>query len=328
MGEIWEDTFPLRSKNGEYRWFLSRAIPIKDEKGKVLRWFGTNTDITEQIQTEEELRQLTRQQQATLAQLDSLLQNAPVGFAFFDMEHRYVRINDFLAEINGIPTQEHPGKIIEEVLPEIAKIIVPIFDEVAKTRRPILNVEVMGETPKAPGVIRYWLTSFYPVMNESNQEVALIGTIVMEITDRKKLEQQKDEFIGVASHELKTPLTSLKAYAQILERRFQQSGDMRSFVLLQKMDVQLNKLTSLVEELLDVTKIENGQLRLNYSSFDANTFINDVVEETQRVTTRHHIVQELAPSVTLQADRDRIGQVLTNLLTNAIKYSPRPIPSL
>ena len=323
IGEIWEDTFPLRSKDGEYRWFLSHATPVKDKTGKVLSWFGTNTDVTDRIQIEEALRQLTMQQQATLAQLDSLLQNAPVGFAFFDMDYRYVRINDFLAEINGIPTQDHPGKIFEEVLPEIAKIIVPVLDEVVKTHKPILNLEVMGETPKAPGITRYWLTSYYPVMNESNQEIELIGAVVMEITDRKKLEQQKDEFIGVASHELKTPLTSLKAYAQILERRFQQSGDTQSTVLLQKMDIQLNKLEKLVEELLDVTRIENGQLQLHFSLFDANTFINDVVEETQRVAKEHHIVQELAPSATLHADRDRIGQVLTNLLTNAIKYSPQ-----
>ncbi|GCE28734.1 hypothetical protein KDA_42180 [Dictyobacter alpinus] len=323
IGEIWEDTFPLRGKDGEYRWFLSRAIPLKDEKGRVLRWFGTNTDVTEQWQAEEALRQLTMQQEATLAQLDSLLQHAPVGMAFFDLQHRYLRINDFLADINGVPTHEHIGKTVKEVLPDLATFIDVILDDIVKTHQPFMNLEVVGKTPKVPGITRYWLTCYYPVMDKANREVESIGAIIMEISDRKKMEQQKDEFIGVASHELKTPVTSLKAYAQLLERRFRKDGDTHAASLLQKMGLQLNKLTTLVEELLDVTKIENGQLQLHFSSFDSNTLINEVVEETQRVATRQRIVRDLTDSVTLMADRDRIGQVLTNLLTNAIKYSPQ-----
>jgi signal transduction histidine kinase len=134
--------------------------------------------------------------------------------------------------------------------------------------------------------------------------------------------RQKDEFLGIASHELKTPVTSLKGYTQLLERRFRQVGDDRSSLLLRKMDAQINKLTHLINDLLDVTKIESGHLLFQKTTFDANTLIQEVVEEVQRTTSRHNIVLELAASATLFADRDRIGQVLTNLLTNAIKYAP------
>jgi len=144
-----------------------------------------------------------------------------------------------------------------------------------------------------------------------------------DITEQLWLEQQKDEFLSVASHELKTPVTSIKAYAQLLEQRFRQGGDTHSADLVQKMDAQIIKLTRLVEDLLDVTKIENGQLVLHSSSFDFNELVHEVVEDTQRTATRHTIVEDLAASVTLYADRDRIGQVLINLLTNAIKYSPQ-----
>lgn len=174
----------------------------------------------------------------------------------------------------------------------------------------------------ADGLFRPFLTRVVPVYSADGQLIHWFGTNT-DITEQKRLEQQKDDFIGVASHELKTPITSLKGFAQLLEHRFRQDGDARAANLLKKMDTQINKLTSLVEDLLDVTKIESGQLLFRPTSFEMNTLIAEVVEETQRATSRHRIMQELDAPITLFADRDRVEQVLTNLLTNAIKYSPQ-----
>jgi signal transduction histidine kinase len=174
----------------------------------------------------------------------------------------------------------------------------------------------------ADDLYRPFLTRVVPIRDAHGTITQWFGTNT-DITEQKRLEQQKDEFIGIASHELKTPVTCLKGYAQLLVRKFQQAGDAPALALLQKMDTQLNKLTSLIGDLLDVTKIESGHLQLHLSSFDLNTLIQEVVEEMQRTTVRHTIVLDLAPPVTLWADPDRIGQVLTNLLTNAIKYSPQ-----
>lgn len=138
----------------------------------------------------------------------------------------------------------------------------------------------------------------------------------------EELSRQKDEFIGIASHELKTPVTSIKGYTQLLERRFRMSGDERAAELLKKMDVQLDKLTTLISDLLDVTKIESGKLLFQPTFFDFQKLLQEIIEETQHTTSKHRIVLEHASRVTLYADRDRIGQVLTNLLINAIKYSP------
>lgn len=174
----------------------------------------------------------------------------------------------------------------------------------------------------ADGLFRPFLTRVAPIYDAEGQLVQWFGTNT-DITGQKRLEQQKDEFIGIASHELKTPVTSLKGFTQLLERRFRKDGDAYSADLLHKMDAQINKLTGLVEDLLDITKIENGQLPMHFSLFDYNTLISEVIEETERAAPRHSIVQDLTPSVLLSGDRDRIGQVLTNLLTNAIKYSPQ-----
>ena len=143
-----------------------------------------------------------------------------------------------------------------------------------------------------------------------------------DVTEQRRLEQQKDDFISIASHELKTPVTSAKAYAQLLALRFQKAGDARSADLLGKMDGQLNKLTKLIADLLDETKIEGGKFKLQPSTFDYGALVADIVEEVQRTATRHTLVCD-APSISVTGDRERIGQVLTNLLTNAVKYSPR-----
>lgn len=146
--------------------------------------------------------------------------------------------------------------------------------------------------------------------------------LILDISVRKKLERQKDEFLGIASHELKTPVTSIKAYAQVLYKMFSKKGDTRSADMLGKMDAQINKLTVLISDLLDVTKIESGKLQLNLTNFDFNELVSEVVEEVQRTTLNHKIKTDLAKSKIVYGDRERTGQVITNYLTNAIKYSP------
>ncbi len=143
-----------------------------------------------------------------------------------------------------------------------------------------------------------------------------------DITERRMLEKQKEQFIGIASHELKTPVTSIKGYAQILEQSFALSNDKPSLELIRKMDVQINRLTSLIKDLLDVTRISEGQLKLQRDDFDINHLITEVVEEIQQVSLKHTIIQELQPVTNIVADREKIRQVIVNLLSNAIKYSP------
>lgn len=143
------------------------------------------------------------------------------------------------------------------------------------------------------------------------------------IERKEKQDIKKNEFIGLISHELKTPVTSVKAFAQVLQRRFARSGDEQAATLLLKMDAQLDKLSGLIADIVDVTKLETGRLQYHKEYFDYNELVQEIVEQMQRTTAKHTIVTHLDKTKSLYADRNRIGQVLINLITNAIKYSPQ-----
>ncbi|HEU5377999.1 MAG TPA: HAMP domain-containing sensor histidine kinase, partial [Ktedonobacteraceae bacterium] len=141
--------------------------------------------------------------------------------------------------------------------------------------------------------------------------------------ERKQMLAQREEFMAIASHELKTPVSSLKGYTQVLHARFAKAGDERSAELLTKMDAQLNKLIHLIGELLDVTRVESGQLAWHPQAFDLDALVRETAEEVSQTVERHQIRIEGAASLPVSGDRERLGQVLTNLLTNAVKYSPQ-----
>ena len=153
-------------------------------------------------------------------------------------------------------------------------------------------------------------------------EKFIIQCNIRDITERKEIERRKDNFISMASHELKTPVTSLKGFTQVLQRRLKKQVDEESMRFLGIMDTQLNKLTKLISDLLDVSKMQQGKLDYQDELFDLNALVLEIAENLQAATSTHHLLIESTTTVQVYADRDRIGQVLLNLLTNAIKYSP------
>lgn len=135
-------------------------------------------------------------------------------------------------------------------------------------------------------------------------------------------EARRNEFISMVVHELKTPITSLKGYSQLLGRRCERMGDADGMQLASRMDQQVKRLTGLIDDLLDINRMEGDRLRLRASEFAFDDLVEEVMADIQLTTEQHTLVKEGQTDAIIQGDRERIGQVLTNLLTNAIKYAP------
>lgn len=145
---------------------------------------------------------------------------------------------------------------------------------------------------------------------------------IEDVTSRKVLEKHKEAFIGIASHELKTPVTTIKSYTQLLQDILAEKEDKDAVQLVEKLHTQVDRLTGLITDLLDVTRINEGRLPLYKAVVDINTLVMDVSEQLQRTTNRHQLLIESKPVPVFMADKARISQVLINLVSNAIKYSP------
>lgn len=153
---------------------------------------------------------------------------------------------------------------------------------------------------------------------------AEIAASELEISKRElqKAVSHRDNFISIASHELKTPVTSLKVYAQLLLKQFSQNGDTKTVDYLTKVNRQIDKLTSLIQDLLNVSRIQKNQLTFRMENCDINEIVKEIVENTQQITDHHKITIEGKIKKKILCDKERISQVVINLLTNAIKYSP------
>lgn len=143
-----------------------------------------------------------------------------------------------------------------------------------------------------------------------------------DITEQKEIESRKDEFISVASHELKTPLATLKGFSQILISSSEKISDPRILYFSHKINDQIDRLSALVNDLLDVSKIQAGKLSLNKENFEIDNLIREITVDMQNIITSHKIEIKLSANTKICADKYRISQVMANLISNAVKYSP------
>ncbi|MCH5718523.1 sensor histidine kinase [Niabella hibiscisoli] len=165
----------------------------------------------------------------------------------------------------------------------------------------------------------YWHLARAVPMIENGKVSFWLGTNT-NIHRQKVNETMKDEFISIASHELKTPLTTIKGFFQLIKRDVTEQTSLGSFVI--KAERQLERLSRLIEDLLDVSKINAGKMIYNKELFDFSALMTDTVESIQHTTTTHQIELHSDCSIEFYGDQLRIEQVLINLLNNAIKYSP------
>jgi PAS domain S-box-containing protein len=161
-----------------------------------------------------------------------------------------------------------------------------------------------------------------PVNIKSTNKLLGFVLIIEDISQRKESERQKDEYIGIASHELRTPVSALSLYAELLAERLNLENDKKTLQLFEDIKAQISRMVNLVEDLLVVNEIERNKLSLYKKPFDIHKLLKKVTHEFQGSTTTHKIILKGKGIGKVIADPNRISQVLVNLIANGIKYSP------
>ena len=329
----------LKNKNNELIPLLLSATCLELDEGTALSIILT--DLTLQKENEKQL-QLKNQQleEARLAaykmneQLEDIVEertkdlltsreyfkfladNVPVIIWTTDPEGKLDYINRRWFEYTGFGIEESKTKQSELIHPDDLENSSAEWRKALKEKKKY-EYEFRLKR-RSDGTYRWHYSQAIPFKDEKGNITAWIGTNI-DIDDQKKELDKKDEFIGVASHELKTPLTSLKGYIQLME--FQNNLPESAKVFVSKATASINKLQHLIDELLDASKIQAGKLKFSKQPLNLTTIINNCIENSQYMYPSYKIQKELNGDITVFGNDERIEQVLMNLLNNAVKYS-------
>lgn len=275
----------------------------------------------------ERARLLDAERQARLgeerarATLDAIFDNAPIGVGLIDRELRFARVNHTLAEMNGVPAAAHVGRTPRELMPDLPHDeIEAAFREVLSTGQPKLDVELSGETPAAPGRLRHWIESWYPVRVED--ETFGLGVLVREVTAEREAAEFQRNVLGIVGHDLRNPLSAITTSAKLLLR---QAGDPAVVGRLgERIAGNAERMQRIIAVLVDYARVRSGTgIPLRRQPSDLGALCRSVAEECEASHPGRQVRATGTPEIHGEWDPDRLCQIIANLLSNALDYSPR-----
>ncbi len=300
--------FRDKFNDGAYRWFLCRALPIKDSDGNIIKWFGTSTDITELKQSQEAFK-ISESQIRFLA--DALPQHVWTATPEGNLDYVNKRTVDFFGssfdDIVGWGWQN-------QIHPDDLSLCLKNWENSLKTGLPY---QTEMRVKSAEGIFIWYLIRAVPYFVNGNI-VKWFGTST-DIEFQKKNEQLKEDFITIASHELKSPLTPIKGYLQLLQKM--NFGNVKETSYINKSLENLYKLEMLISD-LDTSKVNADNVVFKKLDFRFDFMLEKCVENFSQDTSSHKIIITNCPKVIINADALKIEQVVVNCISNAIKYSP------
>lgn len=283
--------------------------PVKDEQGMIIGISKIARDITNLIEAEK--------QSAMLSAIVSYSDDAIISK---DLNSIVTSWNDSAERIFGYSAAEMIGQSIVKLIPKDRLQEEPEIIMRIKNGQRVDHFETK-RLSKHGKLLDVSLT-ISPVMDLAGRIIG-ISKIARDITDRKQEEQRRNDFIAILSHELKTPLTSMRSYVQVALLRAAESADSFTEKMLMRAETQTYKMASLIQNFLDLSRLEEAKMTLNVSDFSLSELIEEVLNDTFALSTSHYIEYEPCLDIKISADREKLGQVIINFLENAIRYSPK-----
>lgn len=309
----------IRGHDGRARWWWIRAQPVRDDHGNILHWLGVKIDIDDRKTFAEQLQQRQEATERQRAELESIYESAPVGFALFDpVELRYLRVNEVQAQTIGLPKDRILGRRFDDLIPLPAAEALLRRSAAGETIR---NQLIEGELRARPGELRYWSVSYSPVRN-SEGHVEAVAAVVQEITHQKKSEAaliQSEKLAAVGrlassiSHEINNPLESIMNLLFLINNSEELPPGLRDYV--ETAQAELSRVCQIATQTLRFHRqAVNATLVTAADLVDPviNLYHGRLVNSNIRVETRYSTSH---PILCFEND---IRQVLNNLIANAI----------
>jgi PAS domain S-box-containing protein len=328
--------FRLRHKSGAWRWMLSRGkVAARSTQGHPLRITGMFSDITERKRLEEDLRK-------SKSLLQGVLDHSPAAIYVKDAAGHMLLINRFFTEWIGLPANEIIGKPWQDIFPpELVRLWSEHEQQIIATGEYIQIEEPIAQKDG----IHIYLTTKFPLYDDQGTFYAIAG-IATDITERKRTEEamremtgglqvvntqlervarMKDEFLASMSHELRTPLNVILGLAEVLQEEIYGSLNTEQMTLLKNVEQSGHQLLHMVNDILDLSKIEAGKGELALGTVSVEGVCRASLQAIRHSANKKHLVvtHTIADNqVQIIADERRVRQLLVNLLENAVKFTP------
>ncbi len=326
-GLPWEDTYPIRSATGEYRWFLSKANPIRDDKGAVVRWFGTNTDVTAQRQAE---LQLTR--------LASVIESSSDFIAMTDEKLKPIFINRAGREMTGFGDQEVSQMSVPEFFADdeqnlISDIVLPTL-----LRDGLWQGELHFKNFKTGALIPV-LYNLFALKDPATQSIFGYATVARDTSERRRFENHllrarqdaenanaaKSTFLANMSHEIRSPLGAIMGFAELIKQPGLANTEMINYASV--IERNSHHLLRIIDDILDLSKVEAGKMLIENIDFSISDLLADfsslmAFRAREKAIDFELQTPSMLPSI-IKADPTRIRQILMNIVGNAIKFTTK-----
>lgn len=296
-------------------YFIAFYEPLKNDKNEVTRILVIIKDITEQVNFKKEL---LKAKDILKIAMDA----SEMGSWNIDLENKQILLSEraqhiYELENNRLGIEEAKSLISPEDIRHLTSGI-----KRALHHRNAFNIEYQINLNGVSAKHKWLRTAGKAYYNEEGTAVYIAGA-VLDITEHKQDEIRKNDFIGMVSHELKTPLTSLSAYVQLLQYKFKETDNDFPNQILDKINIQLKRMSLMIDGFLNVSLLESGKISLNKTNFNLIDLIKTIAEEN-RMVLPSHFIQVIGPDeMILHADMEKIGNVINNLIGNAAKYSKK-----
>lgn len=319
-------------KDGTFFWNELNVSPIKNSSGVVDYFIGVQNDITRRKNAEEglklnqsKLEQRVAERTQSLKEneeyLASIVQTVRESLIVLSPDYMVISVNDHFRRTFKVSREETEGRSLFDLgngqwnIAELRRLL----EQILPTNNPVIDFEVSHDFPHIGKKLMLLNAHRIELQGQFKDRILLA---IEDITERRAIEQRKDDFLSIASHELKTPLTTIKGYVQIISRLTSQINNEKLKSAVSKTSLYVERLNNLIGELLDVSRIQSGSIELHMQQFDFDQIVEESADSIRQATNSHEIVITGATNKKFKGDESHISQVITNLLSNAVKYSP------